>query len=162
MADPSRGTKRKRETSSSGGARRAGEKFGTNYNAAAEKEPVPSTSRPTSKEDPPRGTVQSSAYVLIRLFSVVPRRLFLLGVLIVDTNVIAFAEHRSREIRTLLDALSARKPNKRVFQQLPRHMRRRAMSYNIKRLPKNLRGLAEKEVRTFTPLLFTYRACECV
>ncbi|XP_055337316.1 ribonucleases P/MRP protein subunit POP1-like [Paramacrobiotus metropolitanus] len=62
-----------------------------------------------------------------------------------DLNVIAFAEKRSREIRTLLDALSTAPVGKQIFQQLPRHMRRRAMSYNIKRLPKRLRGLAAKQ-----------------
>ncbi|GAU99433.1 hypothetical protein RvY_10438 [Ramazzottius varieornatus] len=62
-----------------------------------------------------------------------------------DLNVIAFAEKRSREIRTLVDSLALKKTNKRVFQQLPRHMRRRAMSYNVKRLPKRLRAVAFKE-----------------
>ena len=38
---------------------------------------------------------------------------------------------------------------KRVFQQLPRHMRRRAMSHNIRRLPRRLREKAKKEVRTY-------------
>ena len=35
---------------------------------------------------------------------------------------------------------------KRVFQQLPRHMRRRAMSHNVRRLPRRLREKAKKEV----------------
>ncbi|OQV20319.1 Ribonucleases P/MRP protein subunit POP1 [Hypsibius exemplaris] len=63
-----------------------------------------------------------------------------------DVNVIAFAEKRSREIRTLMESLSGKRTNKRIFQQLPRHMRRRAMSYNVKRLPKRLRAAADVEI----------------
>lgn len=36
--------------------------------------------------------------------------------------------------------------NARVMQQLPRHMRRRAASHNVKRLPRELRLAAMKEV----------------
>jgi len=36
--------------------------------------------------------------------------------------------------------------NARVMQQLPRHMRRRAASHNVKRLPRELRLAAEREV----------------
>ena len=36
--------------------------------------------------------------------------------------------------------------SKRAFQMVPRHMRRRAMSHNVKRLPRRLRKAARKEV----------------
>jgi len=39
---------------------------------------------------------------------------------------------------------------KRTFQLLPRHMRRRAMSHNVKRLPRRLRKMAQIEVGIFS------------
>ena len=48
----------------------------------------------------------------------------------------------------------AKKPGeggKRVFQQLPRHMRRRAMSHNVRRLPRRLQEKASKEVYYIRP-----------
>ena len=43
-------------------------------------------------------------------------------------------------------ALAGKGGGKRVFQTLPRHMRRRAMSHNPKRLPRRLQEAATKEV----------------
>ena len=39
---------------------------------------------------------------------------------------------------------------KRVFQTLPRHLRRRAMSHNVYKLPVRLRQKAIEEVRSFS------------
>ena len=83
-------------------------------------------------------------------------------------HVLEFAEARSREIASLtsvlaagggggtsvggLGALSSANPaqisggGRRVFQSLPRHMRRRAMSHNIKRLPLRLQPAAQREM----------------
>ena len=44
------------------------------------------------------------------------------------------------------EGLSARPGAKRVHQTLPRHMRRRAMSHNAKRLPVRLRQAAERDI----------------
>lgn len=57
-----------------------------------------------------------------------------------DLVVTQFAQKRAREIETLTVELlladsSVGKP---VFQTIPRHMRRRTMSYNVKRLPRRL------------------------
>lgn len=41
----------------------------------------------------------------------------------------------------------SRKTGLRVFQLVPRHLRRRAASHNIRRLPVRLRKAAEREVR---------------
>ena len=63
-------------------------------------------------------------------------------------NVMDFAEARATELKAMTQVLS-KKPGdggKRVFQQLPRHMRRRAMSHNIRRLPRRLQEKAAKEV----------------
>lgn len=51
------------------------------------------------------------------------------------------------ELSNMVRALESKGGSKRVFQQLPRHMRRRAMSHNVKRLPRRLREAARKEVR---------------
>ena len=57
-----------------------------------------------------------------------------------------FIESRSREMDAMLRASSTVVGNTAVQQQLPRHMRRRAASHNVKRLPLRLRPQAQKEV----------------
>ncbi|KFV90094.1 Ribonucleases P/MRP protein subunit POP1, partial [Eurypyga helias] len=56
-----------------------------------------------------------------------------------------FAQARAAEIRAMLKAVGQKSSNSLVFQTLPRHMRRRAMSHNIKRLPRRLQEIAKKE-----------------
>ncbi|XP_054023380.1 ribonucleases P/MRP protein subunit POP1 [Dryobates pubescens] len=60
-------------------------------------------------------------------------------------TVSAFAEARAAEIKAMLKAVSQKSSNSLVFQTLPRHMRRRAMSHNVKRLPRRLQEMARKE-----------------
>ena len=55
-------------------------------------------------------------------------------------------EARVTEVNSMMKALQKKQGGKRVFQKLPRHMRRRAMSHNPKRLPRRLREQAAKEV----------------
>ncbi|XP_077984492.1 ribonucleases P/MRP protein subunit POP1-like [Glandiceps talaboti] len=62
-------------------------------------------------------------------------------------NVAEFAEARVTEINSMMKAVHSKGGSRRVFQTLPRHMRRRAMSHNIKRLPRRLRKQAEVEVQ---------------
>ncbi|KFR13046.1 Ribonucleases P/MRP protein subunit POP1, partial [Opisthocomus hoazin] len=66
-------------------------------------------------------------------------------------TVSTFAQARAAEINAMLKAVAQKSSNSLVFQTLPRHMRRRAMSHNIKRLPRRLQEIARKEVevRTF-------------
>ncbi|CAG8717781.1 17880_t:CDS:10, partial [Cetraspora pellucida] len=63
-------------------------------------------------------------------------------------NAIDFAEARAFEINAMNDALErARKTrNTNVIQCLPRHLRRRAASHNVKRLPVRLRKQATEEM----------------
>lgn len=70
-------------------------------------------------------------------------------------NAYNFAQARADELKAMVKTTSSRSTGKRVFQSLPRHMRRRAMSHNIKRLPRRLRQAAEREVRLHkcSPLL---------
>ncbi|XP_067146453.1 ribonucleases P/MRP protein subunit POP1 isoform X2 [Apteryx mantelli] len=56
-----------------------------------------------------------------------------------------FAQARAAEINAMLKAVAQKSSNSLVFQTLPRHMRRRAMSHNIKRLPRRLQETAKKE-----------------
>ncbi|XP_066481384.1 ribonucleases P/MRP protein subunit POP1 [Tiliqua scincoides] len=60
-------------------------------------------------------------------------------------TVSPFVQARAAEIKAMLKAVSQKSSNTLVFQSLPRHMRRRAMSHNIKRLPRRLRELARIE-----------------
>ncbi|XP_057299823.1 uncharacterized protein LOC130630365 [Hydractinia symbiolongicarpus] len=63
-------------------------------------------------------------------------------------NVYDYAESRALEMKNLKRALTEAKfsQDMRAFQQLPRHMRRRAASHDVKRLPKYLRNRALKEM----------------
>ncbi|KFP45232.1 Ribonucleases P/MRP protein subunit POP1, partial [Chlamydotis macqueenii] len=60
-------------------------------------------------------------------------------------TVSTFAQARAAEINAMLKAVAQKSSNSLVFQTLPRHMRRRAMSHNIKRLPRRLQEMARKE-----------------
>ncbi|XP_074997493.1 ribonucleases P/MRP protein subunit POP1 isoform X3 [Calonectris borealis] len=60
-------------------------------------------------------------------------------------TVSTFAQARAAEINAMLKAVAQKSSNSLVFQTLPRHMRRRAMSHNIKRLPRRLQEIARKE-----------------
>ncbi|XP_068093814.1 ribonucleases P/MRP protein subunit POP1 [Hyperolius riggenbachi] len=57
-----------------------------------------------------------------------------------------FAQARASEINAMLKAVSQKSSNSLVFQSLPRHMRRRSMGHDIKRLPRRLREMAKKEM----------------
>ncbi|KAM8966466.1 ribonucleases P/MRP protein subunit POP1 [Pelodytes ibericus] len=57
-----------------------------------------------------------------------------------------FAQARAAEINAMAKAVSQKTSNCLVFQSLPRHMRRRAMGHEIKRLPRRLREMAKKEL----------------
>lgn len=63
-------------------------------------------------------------------------------------NVVDFLEAHATELKSMERALKHKGGGKRVFQTLPRHMRRRAMSHNPKRLPRRLREVAAREVST--------------
>ncbi|XP_065072261.1 ribonucleases P/MRP protein subunit POP1-like [Rhopilema esculentum] len=62
-------------------------------------------------------------------------------------NVAEFIEARALEVSNTVKALREAESmeGKRVFQSLPRHMRRRAASYDIRRIPRNQRKMAAKE-----------------
>jgi len=61
-------------------------------------------------------------------------------------DVEKFAEARSSELKELVSQLKGHNSNRRVFQSPPRYLRRRAASFNIRRLPVRLRANAEREV----------------
>ena len=63
-------------------------------------------------------------------------------------NAVEFAEARALEINNMVEAIKEADnlSGKRLFQTLPRHMRRRAMSHNVKRMPARLRQRASFEV----------------
>ncbi|XP_068179924.1 ribonucleases P/MRP protein subunit POP1 isoform X2 [Antennarius striatus] len=56
----------------------------------------------------------------------------------------AFARARAAEMRAMLKAVTKTTGSCHVFGALPKHMRRRAMSHNIKRLPCRLRDAANR------------------
>uniref|UniRef100_UPI00398E4B01 ribonucleases P/MRP protein subunit POP1 n=1 Tax=Pristiophorus japonicus TaxID=55135 RepID=UPI00398E4B01 len=62
-----------------------------------------------------------------------------------------FAQARAAEINAMLKAVT-HKSSSQFLQSLPPQMRRRAMSHNIKRLPRRLREIAKKEVEKIAHL----------
>ncbi|XP_023230024.1 ribonucleases P/MRP protein subunit POP1-like [Centruroides sculpturatus] len=62
-----------------------------------------------------------------------------------SVDVMRFLKARKNELKFLTSAIETKLP-KRIIQQLPRHMRRRAASHNPKRLPRRVRERAMKEL----------------
>lgn len=56
-------------------------------------------------------------------------------------NIMKAAQFRAKEITRSLNMLTSMKGVKLVFQQLPKHMRRRTMGHNVKRLPQKMREI---------------------
>lgn len=65
-----------------------------------------------------------------------------------DLDIGAFIKAREFEIRALEDSMAVSKNYgaSRAFQQVPRELRRRTASHNVKRVPKRLRARAAREV----------------
>lgn len=65
-----------------------------------------------------------------------------------ELDVAAYVGAREFEIRALEAGLEKSKAalNTRAFQSVPRSMRRRTASHNVKRVPKRLRARAKREV----------------
>ena len=70
-----------------------------------------------------------------------------------ELDVLAFVKAREYEIKALDTSMSAsrRVLTTRAFQQVPRELRRRTASHNVKKVPKRLRDRASKEVRKLGP-----------
>ena len=66
-----------------------------------------------------------------------------------DLDVSAFVKAREFEIKAMAASMEASKRSlsTRAFQQVPKDLRRRAASHNVKKVPKRLRARATKEVR---------------
>ena len=66
-----------------------------------------------------------------------------------DLDVSAFVKAREFEIKAMGATMGASKTalSTRAFQQVPRDLRRRTASHNVKKVPKRLRARAAKEVR---------------
>ena len=65
-----------------------------------------------------------------------------------ELDVEKFVKAREYEICALEDGMSKSKERlmRRAFQQVPKELRRRTASHNVKRVPKRLRARAKKEV----------------
>lgn len=70
----------------------------------------------------------------------------------------AFARARAAEVKAMLKAVTKTTSSSHVFGAMPKHMRRRAMSHNTKRLPRRLRDVANRLVK-FT--MFSCVASQC-
>lgn len=66
-----------------------------------------------------------------------------------ELNVDKFVKAREYEIKALEDGIRKAKKalSTRAHQELPKDLRRRTASHNVKRVPKRLRERAKKEVR---------------
>jgi ribonuclease P/MRP protein subunit POP1 len=66
-----------------------------------------------------------------------------------ELDVDKFVKSREYEIRALEQGLARSKKalTKRAFQQVPKELRRRTASHNVKRIPKRLRERGKREVR---------------
>jgi ribonuclease P/MRP protein subunit POP1 len=69
-----------------------------------------------------------------------------------ELDVDKFIKARDYEIKALQDGMSRSKQalTKRAFQQVPKDLRRRTASHNVKKVPKRLQARAKREVRCFS------------
>jgi len=67
-----------------------------------------------------------------------------------ELNVDKFVKARAFEVQALEDGMKRSKKllTQRAFQSVPRDLRRRTASHNVKRVPKRLRARAAKEVES--------------
>lgn len=66
---------------------------------------------------------------------------------ITSIKTIDFANLRDPAISQMISKMEDQKPsNKRIFQQLPKHLRRRAMSYDIRKVPKSMQPAVKAQV----------------
>lgn len=65
-----------------------------------------------------------------------------------ELNVDTFVKSREYEIRALEEGMSQSKQvlTKRAFQSVPKDLRRRTASHNVKKVPKRLQAQAMREV----------------
>jgi ribonuclease P/MRP protein subunit POP1 len=68
-----------------------------------------------------------------------------------ELDVSAFVKAREFEIKAMEASMASSKKalTTRAFQQVPRSMRRRTASHNVKKVPKRLRARATQEVRNY-------------
>lgn len=68
-----------------------------------------------------------------------------------ELDVDKFVKSRQYEIRALEDGMAKSKKalTTRAFQHVPKELRRRTASHNVKRVPKRLQPRAKKEVRDY-------------
>ncbi|XP_076004688.1 ribonucleases P/MRP protein subunit POP1 [Genypterus blacodes] len=59
-------------------------------------------------------------------------------------TAVVFARTRAAEVKAMMKAVAKTTGSNHVFGALPKHMRRRAMSHNTKRLPRRLREVANR------------------
>lgn len=66
-----------------------------------------------------------------------------------ELNIANFIKVREFEIKAIESSMAKARKGlmSRAFQQVPRHMRRRTASHNVKKVPKRLRKRAIREVR---------------
>nr|CAG4651053.1 EOG090X07PD [Simocephalus serrulatus]SVE94291.1 EOG090X07PD [Simocephalus serrulatus] len=70
-----------------------------------------------------------------------------------DISVIRFASARAQEIMALTKMIENPQTTKLIFQKLPCHMRRRAMSHNPNRMPRTLREAHKAQMAKSGPAL---------
>lgn len=68
-----------------------------------------------------------------------------------------FTKHRIEEILMLTESLKESPFKGQAFQRLPKHMRRRQMSHNLKRLPRRLQNVSISTVRIKLLFYFTIK-----
>lgn len=70
-----------------------------------------------------------------------------------ELNVEKFVKAREFEIKALEEGMKKSKKflSQRAFQSVPRDLRRRTASHNVKRVPKRLRAKAAREVERTCP-----------
>lgn len=63
-----------------------------------------------------------------------------------EVNILEYAESHAKEIQDMMSILKEEPCGQNVSQKIPRHMRRRAMGHDVKRLPRSVRAMVSVPV----------------
>lgn len=115
-----------------------------NAGSKKRKEPPTNASNPKNDKKRPRNNHQAKQRDARTLSTQTSSKAFRNGQLDVDN----FVKSREYEIRAMEEGMSRSKQvaTKRAFQQVPKDLRRRTASHNVKRVPKRLQPRAKREV----------------
>jgi ribonuclease P/MRP protein subunit POP1 len=112
------------------------------------KNPSGEASAPGKRKEPPSGNSRDRKRIKTQDYRIIANQTADEAFNDGDLNVAKFVQAREYEIKALEEGIKSSKHglSTRAFQEVPRDMRRRTASHNVKKIPKRLQARAKREV----------------